>query len=87
MLFHKVENQDKDEASLFIIYHYCSFLSKLNSLWLVHFTLLDPGFLGLKYPGRDTLDLNKIFEFSFDILKGNRKIFNLNSGFFYEYKN
>ena len=29
-----------------------------------------------------TLDLNKIFEFCFDILKGNRKTFNKKSGFY-----
>ena len=33
-----------------------------------------------------TFDLNKIFQFCFDILKGKRKIFNINS-LFYEYKN
>ena len=33
-----------------------------------------------------TFDLNKIFQFCFDILKGNRKILNINSGFFYGYK-
>ena len=29
-----------------------------------------------------TFDINKIFQFCFDILKDNRKIFNKNSGFF-----
>ena len=29
-----------------------------------------------------TFDLNKIFQFCFNILKDNRKIFNINSGFF-----
>ena len=28
-----------------------------------------------------TFDPNKIFQFCFDILKGNRKILNINSGF------
>ena len=29
-----------------------------------------------------TFDLNEIFQFCFDILKGNRNIFNMNSGSF-----
>ena len=33
-----------------------------------------------------TFDLNKIFQFCFDILKGNRKILNINSGFFMNIK-
>ena len=33
-----------------------------------------------------TFDLNKIFPFCFDILKGNRKILNMNSGFFMNIK-
>ena len=33
-----------------------------------------------------TFDLNKIFQFCFDILKGNRNIFNMNSGSFMKTK-
>ena len=33
-----------------------------------------------------TFDLKKIFQFCFDVLKGNRKILNINSVFFYGFK-
>ena len=33
-----------------------------------------------------TFDLNKIFQFCFDILKDNRKVLNIDSGYFYRYK-
>ena len=33
-----------------------------------------------------SFDLNNIFQFCFDILKGNRNIFNMNSGFFMNIK-